>query len=475
MFDQNCAIWYIISCGFSCGICPTSSMRIVYMKENDMAKYLNKKNVLTFLLLLSFVILIVLIMANKIKENKNEPVSEATEAPLDTVQADIDKASLLALGYDYDAAIDILNGITDKERKEEISALISDYESKKASCVAYPIDQITHVFFHTLLSDYEKGFDGDFDSVGYNQVMTTVDEFNKIMQQMYDKGWVLVDIHDIAGYVTDENGNQVWKEKTIMLPPGKKAFVLSQDDVCYYEYMEDDGFPKNLCIAEDGSVTNSLINDDGTIVYGSYDVVPLLEDFIKEHPDFSYKGARGLLALTGYNGILGYRTDDEYKESLGEEKWNQEIEDAKKVAARLKELGWGFASHTWGHVNMGEASYERVVTDSDKWEDRVETIIGECDVLIYPFGSDIGNWKPYDTQDSKFQYLYQCGFRYFCNVDSNTAWVQNNDGYLRQGRRNLDGYRMYYDMIDDEVDKLSDLFDVNTVFDSHRPVPVPEM
>lgn len=405
--------------------------------------------------------------------NSKKTVQEGEK--IDLNQQRIDDAALLAAGYDYDGAIQLLNEVDDNKRLEEVNTLITEYEAIKATCVEYPVNEVTHIFFHTLLSDYEKGFDGDFDSSGYNQVMTTVDEFNKIMQQMYDKGWVLVDIHDLAGYETDENGNQIWNTKSIMLPPDKKAFVLSQDDVCYYEYMEDDGYPVNLTISEDGSITNTMIDDDGNIYYGSYDVVPLLEDFIKDHPDFSYKGARGLLALTGYNGILGYRTDDEYIEKIGQEKWEQNIEEAKKVADRLKEMGWGFASHTWGHINMGTIDYERFVIDTDKWENRVESIIGECDVIIYPFGSDIGDWRPYDTDDHKFKYLYGCGFRYFCNVDSNPAWVQNDDGFIRQGRRNLDGYRMYYDMIDDEVDKLSDLFDVDTVFDQNRPVPVPEM
>lgn len=441
-----------------------------------MKKFFNKQNILFGILSVLFVSLIVLTVIDAIDAQKhNDDIVEEVEEKTDPVQETIDEALLLAAGYDYDGAIEILKNIDDVEKAAEISELITDLETEKASCVEYPIDQITHVFFHTLLSDYEKGFDGDYDSAGYNQVMTTVDEFNKIMQQMYDKGWVLVDIHDMAGFVTDENGNQVWQEKSIMLPPGKKAFVLSQDDVCYYEYMEDDGFPKNLCIDENGDVVNSLIKDDGSVVYGAYDVVPLLEAFIKEHPDFSYKGARGLLALTGYNGILGYRTDDEYKATLGEEKWKEECENAKKVAERLKEMGWEFASHTWGHINMSDSSYEKVVSDSDKWEQRVETLIGECDVIIFPFGSDVGNWAPYADDNEKYQYLKKCGFRYFCNVDSNTCWVQNNEDYLRQGRRNLDGYRMYYDMIDEEDDKLSDLFDVKSVFDSKRPVPVPEM
>ena len=37
-----------------------------------------------------------------------------------------------------------------------------------------------------------------------------------------------------------------------MLPEGKKPFVMSQDDVCYYEYMDGDGFASRMIIGEDG-------------------------------------------------------------------------------------------------------------------------------------------------------------------------------------------------------------------------------
>ena len=45
---------------------------------------------------------------------------------------------------------------------------------------------------------------------------------------------------------------------------------------------------------------------------GKYDLVPILDRFVEEHPDFSYRGAKAILALTGYNGVLGYRTDETY-------------------------------------------------------------------------------------------------------------------------------------------------------------------
>ena len=89
----------------------------------------------------------------------------------------------------------------------------------------------------------------------------------------------------------------------------------------------------------------------------------------------------------------------------------------------------------------------------------------------------MGDWHPYTAENERFTYLYQAGFRYFCNVDSNQYWVQLGDTFLRQGRRNLDGYRMYYDLPETNPVKthLSDLFDVTQVFDQSRPTPVPPM
>ena len=210
-------------------------------------------------------------------------------------------------------------------------------------------------------------------------------------------------------------------------------------------------------------------NDDGTLSYGAYDMVPIVDAFIEQHPDFSYRGAKGILALTGYNGVLGYRTDPEvYKDSPT---LQADIDEAKKVAEALKADGWEFASHSWGHIHMMQTSWEKFKTDTDKWEQYVEPIIGETDVIIYPFGEDVGDWQPYTADNQKYSYLRDAGFRYFCNVDGSQYWVQIGSDYVRQGRRNIDGQRMWQQMQTGK-DWLGDLFDVNAVFDKSRPTPV---
>ena len=401
---------------------------------------------------------------------ESEPISVTSAS-----EALLKEAERLAAGYDYDAAIALLKGDGQYINDAAMQEAVADYEATKKALVRFPISEVTHVFFHSLVADNAKAFDGDEDTKGYNQVMTTISEFNKILKTMYDKGYVLVRLHDLAYETTDENGNTVMKAGEIMLPEGKTPFVMSQDDLCYYPYMTGDGFATRMIIGEDGKPTCEMVMDDGSVSVGSYDLVPLLEDFIREHPDFSYKGARAVLAFTGYEGILGYRTADSYKDSPT---YEQDRQAAAEVAQCLKDNGWELASHSWGHLNLATVSWERFKADTDKWEAQVDSLIGPTDIILYPFGADIGDWHPYTSENERYNYLYNAGFRYFCNVDSNKYWLQLGDKYLRQGRRNLDGYRMWKDMTaeaEGRSRKLDDLFRAEDIFDPDRPTPVPNM
>ena len=57
-----------------------------------------------------------------------------------------------------------------------------------------------------------------------------------------------------------------------------------------------------------------------------------------------------------------------------------------------------------------------------------------------------------------------------CIIPPNSFALARTVEYFRMGRRNVDGYRMYYN-----PDLLADLFDASEVFDSSRPTPVPPM
>ena len=331
-----------------------------------------------------------------------------------------------------------------------------------------------------MIVDPELAFSGS-KGPAYNLVMTTVDEFNAIMQSMYDRGYVMVTMHDMCTF--DDQGNRI--DHKIMLPPGKKAFVLSQDDVNYYHYQDGDGLATKLIIDQNGKVKNEYIDRDGNTLVGDYDVVPIVDSFVEKHPDFSYKGHKGILALTGYNGALGYRTDSvyadrndpnldpdqiEFLDRTPDFDYEKECQQAKKVADALKATGWEFASHTWGHHSVPSLSVEKLKVDSEKWKNYVEAIVGPTDMMLFPNGSDFSELGNYDESNGHYAYLTGMGFRMFCTVDSAQCWIQKGDQYFRMGRRNLDGYRMYHD-----PELLTDLFDPKAVLDPKRPTPVPTM
>jgi len=374
----------------------------------------------------------------------------------------IEKADQLALGYDYNGAIEMIQSFEgDYSKYEALNTKIAGYEASKKKLDPFgaydSVNQISHIFFHSLVADTAKAFDDDKKSNGYNYYMTTVTEFKEMMQQMYNDGYVLVSIHDLIKKVTAEDGTIKFVEDKILLPPDKKPFVLSQDDVNYYAYMDGDGFASRIVIDENGRPSTEMIMEDGTTSIGDYDVVPVLETFIAEHPDFSYKGARGIMALTGYEGTLGYRTNDTTSPT-----YEQDKETVKQVVKVLKDWGWEFASHSFGHRNMQTYGYNFLVHDTDRWMEEVGSLIGPTDIYVYPYGIDIEtSMGTYSSK--KYKYLKKLGFNYFCGVFKD-PWIQIKDDYIRMTRRPLDGQAMLQ-----FPERLTDLFDLSAIIDESRP------
>lgn len=362
-----------------------------------------------------------------------------------------------AAQYDYDAALDLVDDLDSGPASETAQRIT---QQREEAVVWEDNATIPHLFIHSLIVDPDRAFASEASGEGYADYMVTLEEFTELLAELYARDYVLVSPHDIASI--NQDGDMAYTN--IALPEGKKPVVLSQDDVNYYEYMSGDGFADDLFINDDGEVVNHYTDADGTTHEGAYDVVPVIDEFIREHPDFSYRGAKGVLALTGYNGVLGYRTSPE---TYGEdEQLEAERDRAREVAEELKEDGWEFASHSWGHVDLGSMPWEDFTSDTDLWEQEVQPIVGETDLLIYPFGADIAGIEPYGGE--RFDFLKEKGFDYFFNVDASVpSWHQLGDEYLREARINVDGLRMTMDL--DGGEALAPFCDVAELIDDARP------
>ena len=281
-----------------------------------------------------------------------------------------------------------------------------------------PQQVVEHLFFHPLVCYPEQAFDGDSQANGIDDWMITVEEYNRILNSLYEKGYILVNMTDVWSEVTDGDGQAVMVRNTLMLPEGKKPLILSYDDVNYYEYMQGNGFTWKLILGEDGdlwSYSKDPAGDD--VISQDQDAITILDQFVRAHPDFSLNGVKGCLCLTGYEGILGYRTNTAKEDNSAafEENRQREIEAVKPVVARLKETGWYFGSHTWGHINLAGKSLDVVKADTERWFAEVGSLVGETRLMIYPHGArPDGN----DVQQTGpvFRYLQSQGFRVFASV-----------------------------------------------------------
>jgi len=424
---------------------------------------------------------------------------EAANYKSDDKQYSMALAAKLAAMYDYDTAIAVLQGYTGAADDPDIKEYIGRYTNAKASLVPVNTDTVPHIFYHSLVNDY-RGFSielqGDMVAKGNNCWMTTAEEFNTINQQMYDAGCVLIKLRDIAKETKAADGTVSFTPNdSLLLPEGKKAVIMSEDDLSYYHSYDGQGFASKLIVDTDGVVKNEYTDENGLKHIGSYDVPTLLEDFIQQHPDFSYHNAHCIIALTGYNGVLGYRTDeacvtgkDYAGHDISSEKKaflaaNQDYDleteraEAKKVADAMKAQGFEFCSHTWGHMRAGSSSLETLTNDQKAFRENVVPVVGDVDTIIFAHGEDIGDWHDYSMENEKFKMYKSEGYNFFCNVDGSTPyWIQIRDNYVRTGRVDLDGYRLYQAMVGEEH-SVADcnavgIHDIDSFFSSWRPTPV---
>ena len=152
-------------------------------------------------------------------------------------------------------------------------------------------------------------------------------------------------------------------------------------------------------------------NTGETFLTQDLDATPILDQFVLEHPDFSLNGAKAIFSLTGYQGILGYRTQndidiaaDDPRRPAFDANRQAEIEAVKPVIERLKETGWTFGSHTWSHIRLDSRPLESVQRDTVRWAEEVGSLVGPTNILFYPHGGrpDGDDWP---LHRPVFQYL----------------------------------------------------------------------
>ncbi len=398
--------------------------------------------------------------------------SESTPSELELeVQKLLEDAQLLALDYDFQGAVDLLNTFSgDKASFPALTAKINEYTQQASQMVAWSDpSQIVNLSFHGLIAD-TKAFTNEQYGKSYNRNFVTIGEFRSILEDLYENGYVLVNLDQITLHVTPPGGGaaEIWPV-TLYLPLGKKPLLLTQTNLSYYTYMIDGngdgeadkdgaGFASRMVVDASGNITCEMVNSSGQTVTGDYDLVPILESFIAEHPDFSYKGARAILAPSGYDGIFGYRINASVKTNKGEDYYKAQVDGATKLVAALREKGYQLACYTYNNNAYGKVAAGEIQADLNLWKQEITPVLGETNILVFAQNSDIGTYS-----GSKFNVLHNAGFRYYLGFAQGRTGGQIGSDFIVQNRLLVTGSQMAH-----APSQFTGMFDAAAILDAQR-------
>ena len=371
---------------------------------------------------------------------------EALAAAEAAQQESVEAAETLAAQGFYDEALDLLSSAA--VQGELTERCVDEIRAARDALVNYTGD-IPHIFFHSLILYPEMIYtDMETPRIENNQEFCLLSEIEAVLPQLYERGYVLYDLDQCF-----EKVDGVMTRREILLPPGKRPLILSVDDVAY---AYGPGYASRLFV-RDGQLLYEVTRPDGSVEERlDGDVMGVVDLFVAEHPDFAWRGHKGTLALTGYQGAFGY-PDYEAPENR---------EAIAAVAQALKDDGWNFASHSYTH-NGGQYGYwgegwqvEKISYDVNKWVDRVASCLGPTRLFIAPFG--------YRAVDEGLQAVLDAGFDVYCTVADDVINAVYPD-YALMSRVEICGYSFTY-----FTDTLNEWFcNVDEVFDASRRPPVP--
>ena len=395
--------------------------------------------------------------------------SQAADAAEQEYDALVAEAEALAAGYNYDEAIAKLNTFTgtDAEHQQAITEKKAEYTNAQSQLVEWKdVSQIPNLSFHVLMADPTRAIsDAQYGGL-YNRNFVTINEFSKILEHLYSGGYILVDFDSFISTSTGVDGRESFFQSQLMLPAGKKPIMITETMVNYFNYMIDGnndgepdaggaGFASKLVVDENGDIKAQYVDGSNQTLIGNYDLVPILEDFIKAHPDFSYRGARAILAVTGHEGVFGYRCNTSYIASKSQSYYDEQVAGAKEIAQALRDKGYTIASYTYSNQKYRDLSAKEISQEMTNWKNQVTPVLGEVDVMV--FARENGGINDYTG--AVFTSLSDTGFQYFVD-DGEKPSVTINTSYVRQTRIMVTGMNMQW-----HQSWFTQYFDCNTVLD----------
>lgn len=411
--------------------------------------------------------------ANDEKDKQQAAASEAASLVEEEYQALMDGAQRLAAGYDYQGAVDLIDSFSgDITKYQDMVALRAEYVTAQTQLTEHRDPSlIPNLSFHVLIEDLDRALKDESLGGKYNRNFVSTGEFKQILEHLYANGYVLVDFNSFIE-ARSFNDTEQFITNPIYLPSGKKPVMITETMVNYFEYMVDpdkDGIPDakgagfaNKLVVEGGEIKAAYVDASGNNLVGDYDLVPILESFIKEHPDFSYRGARAILAVTGSEGIFGYRINTSNQATKGQAWYDEECNAAREVVQTLRNKGYTLACFTYSNKAYSGYTAAQIQAEMQEWTKNITPVIGQIDTFVFAQESNLSAYS-----GAAFDVLHNTGFRYF--ISSGTQpWAAVESNYVRQNRLMVTGRTMQH-----YSDQFTGMFDCAAILNVNLRGNVP--
>ncbi len=216
-------------------------------------------------------------------KDSSEHAKTLDELEAEEVRILLAEAEELAAGYDYEAAIAKLEAFSgNKTKYPDIEIKLATYKQAMSTLINHnDPGAIPNLSFHVLIADPARAFTNSKFGGKYNMNFVTVEEFSRILDQLYANGFVLVEMESfIAETVTGDT--ITYSSKPIRLPDGKKPIMITETMVNYYGYMIDGdedgtpdkdgaGFASRLVVDPlTGNITAQQVTSDGETDTGAF-------------------------------------------------------------------------------------------------------------------------------------------------------------------------------------------------------------
>lgn len=299
---------------------------------------------------------------------------------------------------------------------------------------------IPHLTFNTLMAFPDKALNKNNNlSSYYDESKLTPKEFSNILIELYYNNYILVNLSDIIDPINNA-------KTTPHLPDNKKPIIMSFNNVSYKSNYQNLGEIDKIIVDRNNNLatytTKKSIQD--RVQYDNEFIV-ILEEFIQKHPDFSHNNARGIIFLSGENGILGYNTNHNNASSKNEAK------RVLEVVSKLKKLGWIFGCNNYTYSDDNLKSEMEFAKDISLWNKEIKPIIGETPLYAYPLGIELEN-------NTKKDLLLSSGFKIFFSNGSSTQKLYG--GIAELSRIPING-----ETLRTKCDQLEHIFSCKKVYD----------